>query len=193
MSTGWEDSLIPQDRLEVVGPPGAMKLLDLDRDSAVRIMNTGLAGTVYTDGPRSTVARSRVEDLADKRPEKELSSLPPALILRVDEPEEVNDGEAGRRWKGWHAKASRDERLAGVTSRWYVNRADLLVGQLLVVAVSGFVVEVGRISGASQFASDRSWSFDILEPDDLDAQANEWRDIRVRMPGGGGVLRHGLD
>jgi hypothetical protein len=185
--------LLPQDRdrVEVVGPPGVMKQLGLDRDSAVRIMNTGLAGSVYTDGSRSTVACTEVDALAN-RCERDLSELPPALILRVDEPEEVDDPEAGRNWKGWHAKAARDEQLAGITSRWYVNRANLLTGQLLVVSVSGFVVEVARISGASQFASDRSWSFTLAEPDELDAQANEWRNIRTRMPGGGGVLRHRL-
>lgn len=185
--------MLPQDRnrVEVVAPPRVMQLLGLDRDSAVRIMNTGLAGTVYADGSRSAVAREAVEALA-KRSERDLAELPPALILRVDEPEEVDDPETGRKWKGWHAKASRDEQLAGVTARWYVNQANLLVGQLLVVSISGFVVDVGRISGANQFESDRSWSFTIAEPDELDSQSNEWRNIRTRMPGGGGILRHRL-
>ncbi len=186
--------MLPQyrNRIEVVAPPRLMQLLGLDRDSAVRIMNTGLAGTVYADGSRSAVAREAVDDLLAKWSERDLAKLPPALILRVDEPEEVDDPETGREWKGWHAKASRDEQLAGVTARWYVNQASLLVGQLLAVSVSGFVVDVGRISGASQFESDRSWSFTIAEPDELDDQANEWRNTRARMPGGGGVLRHRL-
>jgi hypothetical protein len=176
--------------VRLVGPPGVMRRLALHRESAIRLMHAGLAGRLYTDGQREMVELTRVEELG-ARPLKDLAELPPALLLRVGAPEPDTDPENNRGWKGWYQDAPREEQLAGVTRRWPVSHAEVLIGQLLVVSVSGFIVEVGRIESATQYSSDLTWAFVIRDADDAEAAA--WRNIRTRQPGGGGVLRHGLD
>lgn len=175
--------------VELVGPPVVASALGLARPSAVRLMQAGLAGRLYTDGQREMVERSHVAALAG-RPLKELDDLPPALIVRAGPPHKDGSDDS-RDWYGWHAAASKEARRAGVSRWWVVRDADQLAGQLFVVTVSGIVVDVARIAGA--ISAEDFWAFRLTDPADDDSDAHAWHGLRLRPVAGGAIMRHGLD
>jgi hypothetical protein len=176
--------------IELMGPPAVAERLVMARPSALQLIEAGVIGPRYTDGQRLMVERDRVEALAE-RPTKNLDELPPALVLRVGPPQEDPDDDS-RDWLGWRGQeASNDKRRAGVSRWWRVHEADRLAGQLFVVTVSGFVVDVARIDGASSDGS--RWAFRLSDPEADDTDVEPWRAVRLRATAGGAVIRHRLD
>jgi hypothetical protein len=187
------------DLVELVGPPAVASRLDLARSSAVRLMEAGLAGRLYTDGQRVMVERELVEDLAI--PVTDLDTMPPALVVRVGPPqrdtEEAKFRDKPRKWYGWNSLAhDKTDQRAGISRWWEIRDPDKLRGQLFVATVSGFTVDVARIDSqapATPHPANATWELHIVDPSDGDAAADAWRGIRVKTPGGGAILRHRLD
>lgn len=180
--------------VELVGPPQVAKRLDIARSSAFRLMRAGLAGDLYTFVQYEMVERELVERLAENRPMMDLASLPPALIVRVGSPQRDTSKEDPRPWYGWHDKYKEDSVRFGISRWWEIREPHKLAGQLFVVTVSGFTVHVARL-GENPRPSDiePTWELELTEPAANDADAAAWRNIRTKTPGGGAVLRHGVD
>ena len=174
--------------IELVGPPVVASALGLARPSAVRLMQAGLAGRLYTDGQREMVGRSRVDALATL-PLKDLDDMPPALIVRAGPPH-VDTSDDSRDWYGWHAAAPKDAQRAGASRWWVVRDADQLTGQLFVVTVSGIVVDVARI--VSAISAEDFWAFRLVDPTADDTDARAWHGLRLKPTAGGAIVRHGL-
>jgi hypothetical protein len=172
---------------EFMAPTAMAARLSISRPSALQLIEAGLVGPRYAEGQRTMVERQRVEALA--RPEVEITSLPPALIARVGPPQ-ADTTDDPREWYGWDETADKDARRAAVSRWWRVKNAESLIGQLFVVTVSGFVVDVARIVGVRADRNDRAFDLVDVEPGDKDADA--WRGIRLRPVKGGTIMRHRL-
>jgi hypothetical protein len=179
--------------IELVGPPQVAKRLNIARSSAFRLMRAGLAGDLYTFVQYEMVECELVDLLADRRPMVDLAGLPPALIVRAGSPQR-DISKDPRPWYGWHDKYKEDSVKFGISRWWEIREPHKLAGQLFVVTVSGFTVHVARL-GENPRPSDiePTWELDLTEPAAAAADADAWRDIRVKTPGGGAILRHGLD
>jgi hypothetical protein len=183
--------------IELMAAPAVAAYLGIARPSALQIIRTGLAGPIYSDGQREAVD-ARIIEKIKIRPVTELDRLPPAIVVRVGAPQIDLDDPPGHEWKvrtwfGWHKNAPKADQRAGTSRWWRVRDADRLAqppGQLFVVTVSGLVVDVTRIKGASQDGS--YWAFDLRDPTSDDSDAQVWRDVRLRPVGGGPVIRHGI-
>lgn len=198
MGSGTDLSALT-DLVELVGPPFVASRLDLARSSAVRLMEAGLAGRLYTDGQRVMVEREPIEALAI--PATDLDVLPPAFVVRLGPPqkdtEEAEFRDKPRKWYGWNSLAGdKADQRAGISRWWEIRDPDKLKGQLFVATVSGFTVDVARIdsqSPATPHPANATWELHIIDLRDGDADADAWRNIRVKTPGGGAILRHRLD
>jgi hypothetical protein len=175
---------------EFMAPTAMAARLSISRPSALQLIEAGLVGPRYTEGQRIMVERQRVEDLAARGPEVEITDLPPALIARVGPPQADTTSDP-RDWYGWDETAEKEARRAGVSRWWRVRDAKTLIGRLFVVTVSGFEVDVARIAGARADRND--WAFDLIDAEPSDEEANAWRGIRLRPVKGGTIMRHRLD
>lgn len=175
--------------IDLVGPPVVASKLGFSIPSAIRLMRSGLAGTIYTDGQREMVSRKRVDKLAE-RTMRDLADLPSAFILRVG-PRQDDTSEDPRPWYGWDDMAREDSVRFGISRRWPVRDAEQLRGHLLVVTISGFVAHVARIVDVTPI--DDEWEFKLADPAPGDADGRAWKDIRLPTSGGGKTFRHGLD
>jgi hypothetical protein len=199
MSTDWRscmNDIDPTQTIELVGPPVVANELGLARSSAIRLMQAGLAGPLYSDGQREMVARQQVDDLA-RWSTVSLAKLPPAFIVRVGPRQRNEDEHDNRLWYGWHSlESDRATQRDGIDRWWEIRNPDELRGQLLVVTVSGFAVYVARIdprAAPTHHPVSATWWLHLQEATARDADADAWRGIRVKTPGGGAVLRHRLD
>lgn len=175
--------------IELMAAPAVASYLGIARPSALQIIHTGLAGPIYHDGQREAVESKIIKEIAD-RPMTDLSQLPPAIIVRVGPPE-IDTSEDSRRWVGWHRNAPRKVQRDGISRWWRVRDAKRLAeppGHLFVVTVSGLVVDVARITDASQEGIYSA--FELDDPADDDDEAQMWRNVRLRPIGGGPVIRH---
>jgi hypothetical protein len=193
----------PIEPIELVGSSYVAKILDIADLSALKLMRAGIAGPLYTFVQYEMVGREEGDRLKDRRPLVSLQDLPPAFIARVGPPDRsgADEGEKDnlpgwtRPWKGWHAFADPHDQLAGISRWWPIREPARLAGRLFVAAVSGWTVHVARISHEPPVSrgTEATWALNLVDPDVDDADANQWRRVRTKMPGGGGVLRHRLD
>jgi len=192
----------PTEPIELVGSSYVAKILGIADLSALKLMRAAIAGPLHTFVQYEMVRREEADRLKD-RPLVSLQDLPPAFIVRVGPPDrsgadkgkKANAPGWTRPWKGWHALADRHDQLAGISRWWQIREPARLGGKLFVAAVSGWPVHVARISHEPPVSrgTDATWALDLVDPDAGDDDAKKWRGIRTKMPGGGGVLRHGLD
>src|SRR5699024_9255966 len=153
----------------------AADILGLTRPATQRLFDAGVLGQTLTDGQRTFVYQQSVEELA-KRPITDVADLPPALVLKVGAPT-TSEG----RSIGWnHLETDTAQRRAPILRWWPVANDVDLVGHLLVVTISGIVVDVSRIT---RVIYDGRVAFEVEEAHGADTEA--WRGQRTKpIPGG---------
>lgn len=167
--------IVYMEPIRVVAASTAAELLKMTRPATQRLFDAGVLGRTITDGQRTFVYEQSVKDLA-AMPTINVADLPPALILKVSAPATLE----GRR-VGWnHLEPDIAKRREPILQWWPVAEDVDLGGHLLVVTVSGVVVDVSRITSVTH---DGRAAFEVEEAHGEDAEA--WRGQRTKpIPGG---------
>lgn len=124
----------------------AGRALGIAKGAAARLADCGLLGEVSMRGNRRTVDVSTVLDLQG-RPGVELPA-PPALVVRVGGPTQVDDG--WRSWIGWSASWSPKVQQDAVRGDWVIDPDTVERAGRLVVLVAGFVVASYAVTGVEE-------------------------------------------
>lgn len=121
----------------------AGRALGIAKGAAGRLAACGLLGEVVMRGNRRTVSAAAVLDLQNLA-EVELSA-PPALVVRVGEPTQVQDG--WRSWIGWSTSWPHETQQDAVRGDWVIDPDAVIKAGRLVVLVGGFVVAAYAVTG----------------------------------------------
>ncbi|WP_345295919.1 hypothetical protein [Luteimicrobium xylanilyticum] len=169
---------------ELVGASTVAQTLDLHVRYGEQVVRAGLVGPGYATGNGRLVTRQAVEALA-RRPARGAADLPPALVLRAGPPRWTGD-----HWAGIHS-AMPDAAVAECALRWWaVATPSRLTGHLVVVAVAGFAVWVGRVQGHVRAAG--RVGLVAARADHRDADAEQYYTSRLKLPRGAVTVRVGL-
>jgi len=168
---------------ELVGARAVASILHLHLRYAEQVVRAGLAGPGYATARGRLVTRAAVDALA-RRQRRDEADLPRALVLRSGPPERVGD-----RWTGVHT-AMPDAAITECALRWWaLAEPARLDGRLVVVAVAGFAVWAGRVTGHARDGRRVALLADRATP--RDAEAEVYYASRLVLPRGAVTVRVG--
>ena len=124
----------------LIGVIDAGATAGLSRKTAQMLARAGMTDT-FRVGANLYVAEDAFRELAAA---PTVVPAHPAVVLRVAHAVPVHD--ADRRFSGWSARLSREERLAGVDRWWHIASPRLVPAETrVVVTLSGLIVESGLL------------------------------------------------
>jgi hypothetical protein len=121
----------------------AGRALGIAKGAAGRLAACGLLGEVFMRGNRRTVSAAAVIGLQNRH-DVELPA-PPALVVRVGEPTEVEDDWRSR--IGWSTSWPPETQRDAVRGDWVIEPDSVIRAGRLVVLVGGFVAAAYAVTG----------------------------------------------